>query len=37
MIDKELVKKSIMLMGDFEYKELEAYASFIDAAIAGVF
>ena len=37
MINKELVKESIMLMGDFEYEELEAYEPFIDAAIAGVF
>ena len=37
MINKELVKESIMLMGDFEYDELEAYEPFIDAAIAGVF
>lgn len=37
MINKELVKESIMLMGDFESAELEAYSPFIDAAIAGVF
>lgn len=36
MINKELVKESIMLMGDFEYGELEAYAPFIDAAVAAV-
>ena len=36
MINKELVKESIMLMGDFEPEELEAYDLFIDAAIAGV-
>ena len=37
MINKELVKESIMLMGDFELTELEPYDPFIDAAIAGVF
>ena len=37
MINKELVKKSIMLMGDFEYDGLETYEPFIDAAIASVF
>lgn len=37
MTNKELVKESIMLMGDFEQEELEVYAPFIDAAIAGVF
>lgn len=36
MINKELVIKSVMLMGDFEAEELEAYELFIDAAIAGV-
>ena len=37
MINKELGKESIMLMGDFEHDELNAYDPFIDAAIAGVF
>lgn len=36
MINKELVKESILLMGAFEPDELEAYGPFIDAAIAGV-
>ena len=36
MINKELVKESVMLMGDFEYGEVEAYAPFIDAAVAFV-
>ena len=36
MINKELVKESILLMGGFEQEELEAFEPFIEAAIAGV-
>ena len=36
MINKELVKESIMLMGGFEYGEVEAFLPFIDAAVAYV-
>ena len=37
MINIELVKESIMLMGDFEYEDLEAFSPFIEAAAASVF
>ena len=36
MINKELVKESIMLMGGFESGEVEAFDPFIDAAVAYV-